>query len=278
MSVDTFAKSVPLVAVPSDNVLPRCLAYTPEHVRRADGTYIVRGLRSSSMLSCASALELALCLRMESSDGIRAIFSSAHPQFEVPSALIEAWDRVSAAGLSPTFMAHVEVAGRSMCQAIKVESAGCAVEYDREEQRAAYRACDLAYTILTEDWAEWHQAGSRLFLAECARPDAAVGSREEIVQDAVLMAVSEARPDETLADVLVEASLSAGVQPGAAMRAYGAMVASGRLGADLTAGPIRTDRPLGVTRLDDRGVHDAIAIADAWRAVFARECDVRFQA
>ena len=126
----------------------------------------------------------------------------------------------------------------------------------------------MAWTLLTEGWAEWSDAATRLFLTECGRTAPVVAGRAIVVRDAVLRAASDARRDETLADVLIEASLQAGVQPGVAMREYGRLIASGRLPFDFATGSIRTDRPLGTSRTDD-GVEGEVA--DAWRLAFEKE-------
>jgi hypothetical protein len=268
MSIDTLVTSAPLVSAPVDSVLPRCLAYTPNHVRQADGSYLIRGLRSGSVVSCANVLELAVCLRLESCGGLRSIVRPDRFASGFSNELRDASRRIASAALTPTFLLQIEAAKRPIVQTVTIlaETDACAV--DRQATRSAYRSCGMAWTLLTEGWAEWSDAATRLFLTECGRTAPVVAGRAIVVRDAVLRAASDARRDETLADVLIEASLQAGVQPGVAMREYGRLIASGRLPFDFATGSIRTDRPLGTSRTDD-GVEGEVA--DAWRLAFEKE-------
>ncbi|MBY9061351.1 hypothetical protein K7957_00190 [Sphingomonas yunnanensis] len=271
MTVDTLVTSTPLASIASDGVLPRCLAYTPDHVRRADGRYEIRGLGSRTVLSCTSVLELALCLRMESCVGVRSIYKPAHAGSGNADELTDTWRRVDGAGLAPTLLVHADVAGRDMYQAVTILRGVTAEATDREAVRQAYRSCGLPWTLLTEEWADWTLAATQLFLTECSVVPLVPGRRMYHVRDALLRAMGDANHDETLADVLIEASLRAGVQPGVAMREYGRLISRGKISADLSGGLIRTDRPLGRSMSADVGVEDAIAIGNAWRAAFARE-------
>lgn len=218
MSIDTLVTSAPLVSAPVDSVLPRCLAYTPDHVRQADGSYLIRGLRSGSVVSCANVLEVAVCLRLESCGGLRSIVRPDRFASGFSNELRDASRRIASAALTPTFLLQIEAAKRPIVQAVTIlaETDACAV--DRQATRSAYRSCGMAWTLLTEGWAEWSDAATRLFLTECGRTAPVVAGRAVVVRDAVLRAASDARRDETLADVLIEASLQAGVQPGVAMR------------------------------------------------------------
>lgn len=268
MSIDTLVTSAPLVSAPVDSVLPRCLAYMPDHVRQADGSYMMRGLRSGSIVSCATVLELAVCLRLESCHGLRSIVRPDQFVSGSPNGPKDALRRVASAALTPTFLLQIEAAGRPMVQAVTILAEADARAVDRQAMRSAYRSCAMSWTLLTEGWAEWCDAATRLFLTECGRTAPVVAGRAIVVRNAVLQAATDARRDETLADVLIEASLRAGVQPGVAMREYGRLIASGKLPFDFATGFIRTDRPLGATRADD-GVEDEVA--DAWRLAFEKE-------
>jgi hypothetical protein len=216
-------------------------------------------------------LDLAIVLRMESCVGIREIYQPDRDAPQCPEALAPASRQVAAAGLAPTLMVGVEVAEREMIQSVTILPAVEAVQIDREEMRRAYRSCGIAWTLLTEDWVNWTAAATQLFLTECRRVPLTPGRRMYDLRKAVLGALADANPDETLGDVLIEASLRAGVQPGVAMREYGRLVSRGHVSADLSAGVIRTDRALGRSVGSNDGVEDAIAIADVWRAAFARQ-------
>lgn len=269
MPVDTIVASAPLVSASADSVLPRCLAFTPEHVRRADGSYGFHGLRTGSRVRCSSVIELALCLQMESCAGFRSIAR--------PSELYDDdgadWNidlrRVADAGLRPTFFVLTEVGGREMPQALTIVSEEDARRFGgdaRSAMRQAYHECGLPWNVMTEGWVNWSRAATLLFFAECRWMQ--FGSH---VEAGVRHAIATSLPEDSLADVLIEASLEAGVQPGVAMRAYGLLVAKGLAPGDVSGRPVRTDRPLGAAITPQDDVEDTIAIADVWRAALAQE-------
>lgn len=276
MSVDTMFASAPLVSVPADSVLPRCLAFTPDHVRRADGSYGFHGLRTGSRVRCRTVIELALCLQMESCDGFRSI---ARPS-ELYDDDAADWGvdlrRMADAGLTPDFLVLAEVGGREMPQALTIMSDADARKFGGDERaamRQAYRECGLAWNVMTEGWVNWSRAATLLFFAECRWMH--FGRH---VEAGVRHAIEASSPEDSLADVLIEASLEAGVQPGVAMRAYGRLVARGGVPGDVYGRPVRTDRPIGAPGSADDGVEDMIAIADVWRETVALESRTVFSA
>ena len=120
MSIDTLVTSAPLVSAPVDSVLPQCLAYTPNHVRQADGSYLIRGLRSGSVVSCANVLELAVCLRLESCGGLRSIVRPDRFASGFSNELRDASRRIASAALTPTFLLQIEAAKRPIVQAVTI--------------------------------------------------------------------------------------------------------------------------------------------------------------
>ena len=221
------------------SVLPPYLAVVPADVRNNDGCHIWRGPRTGRTLRHASKLVLGLVATLESYTGVQDVLSFDDVVADGGPDWAEALAGCLDPDLAPDILVKGTVAGRAFVQAVTcVGDLNGAALVDRERLRVRYREHGCVWSLFREENLNSFLASGSLWVGEAVRrgaPDAAI--------EAVEKAILDDGGRTTLAELLFNAAVRAGVHLDVAADALGCLVHSGRIGVDFADGMIATDGP-----------------------------------
>ncbi len=221
------------------SVLSPYLAVVPADVRNHDGCYVWRGPRTGRTLRHASKLVLGLVATLESYAGVQDVLSFDDVVADGGPDWAEALASSLDPDLAPDILVKGTVAGGAFVQAVTgVDDLNGAALVDRECLRVRYREHGCVWSLFRERDLDPFLASGSLWVGEAIRrgaPDAAV--------EAVENAIFDDGGRTTLAELLFNAAIRAGVQVDVAADALGCLMHSGRVGVDFASGVVATDRP-----------------------------------
>ena len=247
-------------AVPvTDFVTPR-LALMPSGLLDADGFYVYRGPTSGRVLRHRSTLVLGLVATLESRPGLVDVLAFDDVLLGDGPVWGEQIAERLDGDMSPDVLVRAVITGREFFQAVSVPGDRSSTRADQEAMRVSYRERGLSWGIVTGQHIDPYVASAWLWVGEAVRRGAPAAA---IL--AVAHSIRDADGHETVADMLLDAAVTAGVPVATAADALGCLIARREVDVDLADGIVDTDRPLARSS----GLYP-VEIRDAWRTSIGR--------